>query len=119
MRQLAAFALVAASNVAASNIALAVEPPATVVAHVQLPELGEYTVTLSRNAEAQLFVRSGDDSVDIRLRLWDTTRLRYEVKRSGAKLYQLQGELPPTVGHSFVVGHFPQSGDVKLWLTDR
>jgi hypothetical protein len=114
MRMLPALALVAASTVAH-----AAEPTATVVAHVQLPELGEYTMTLSRNAEAQLFVRSGDESVDIHLRLWDTTRLRYEVKRSGAKLYQLQGELPPTVGRAFVVGHFPQSGDVKLWLTDR
>ncbi|MGZ3407441.1 MAG: hypothetical protein ACXVAN_13425 [Polyangia bacterium] len=116
MRMLPALALVAASTVAR-----AAEPAAnsTVVAHVQLPELGEYAVTLTRNAEAQLFVRAGDDSVDIRLRLWDSTRLRYEIKRSGAKLFQLSGELPPTVGHPFIVGHFAQAGDVKLWLTDR
>ncbi|HEY1585429.1 MAG TPA: hypothetical protein VGH63_07040, partial [Polyangia bacterium] len=76
-------------------------------------------MTLGRNAEAQLFVRNGEDSVDIRIRLWDPTRLRYEVKRSGQKLFQLAGELPPTVGHPFTLGHFPQAGDVKLWLTDR
>jgi hypothetical protein len=118
MRMLPALALVAASTVArAAEPAAAAN--ATVVAHVQLPELGEYAVTLTRNAEAQLFVRAGDDSVDIRLRLWDTTRLRYEVKRSGQKLFQLTGELPPTVGHPFVIGHFAAGGDVKLWLTDR
>lgn len=117
MRMLPALALVAASTVAR-----AAEPAAanaTVVAHVQLPELGEYALTLGRNAEAQLFVRNGDDSVDIRIRLWDAQRLRYEVKRSGARLFQLQGELPPTVGRAFTLGHFPQAGDVKLWLTDR
>jgi hypothetical protein len=118
MRMLPALALVAASTVARAT-----EPAggagSTVVAHVQLPELGEYAVTLGRNAEAQLFVRNGDDSVDIRIRLWDATRLRYEVKRSGQKLFQLQGELPPTVGRAFTLGHFPQAGDVKLWLTEK
>lgn len=117
MRMLPALALVAASTVARATEPA--PPSATVVAHVQLPELGEYAVTLGRNAEAQLFVRSGDDSVDIRIRLWDATRLRYEVKRSGQKLFQLQGELPPTVGRAFTLGHFPQAGDVKLWLTEK
>lgn len=118
MRIVPALALVAASAVArAAEPADAAGP--TVVAHVQLPELGEYAVTLGRNAEAQLFVRTGDDSVDIRIRLWDASRLRYEVKRSGHKLFQLSGELPPTVGRAFTLGHFPQAGDVKLWLTER
>jgi hypothetical protein len=118
MRMLPALALVAASTVARATEPVGGAGP-TVVAHVQLPELGEYALTLGRNAEAQLFVRNGDDSVDIRIRVWDATRLRYEVKRSGQKLFQLQGELPPTVGRAFTLGHFPQAGDVKLWLTDK
>ncbi|MCA1664372.1 MAG: hypothetical protein LC659_08910 [Myxococcales bacterium] len=115
--------LPALALVAASTVARAAEPAGgagpIVVAHVQLPELGEYAVTLGRNAEAQLFVRNGDDSVDIRIRVWDATRLHYEVKRSGQRLFQLQGELPPTIGRPFTLGQFPQAGDVKLWLTDK
>jgi hypothetical protein len=115
MRMLPALAVLAGPPAAVATPPL----PTAVVAHVQLPGMGDYAVTLSSNSESTLWLRQGDETVDIRLRLWDGTRLRYEVRRHGGRTYALQGEVPPTVGHPYVIGHFPQDGDVRVWLTER
>jgi hypothetical protein len=112
---------------AASTVVHAAEPsprplePA--LAHVAISDVGEYSATVARSGTAtNLFVHIGAESVELRLRFDDPTRLRYEIKRNGARQFTLEGEIAPPWNRPYVVGHFPfgeRAVDVRLWLTDR
>jgi hypothetical protein len=119
MRILPALAL------AASTVAHAAEPQPTppALAHVAISDVGEYAATVSRHGSpTSLWVRLGAESVELRLRMDDPSRLKYEIKRNGARQFTLEGEIAPPWNRPFVVGHFPfgeRAVDVRLWLTDR
>jgi hypothetical protein len=126
MRILPALALAAASTVActvAQGAEPTPKPPEPALAHVAISDVGEYAATVSRNgAPTNLWVRIGAESVELRLRMDDPSRLRYEIKRTGARQFSLEGEIVPSWNKPYVVGHFPfgeRTVDVRLWLTDR
>jgi hypothetical protein len=122
MRILPALALAAASTVvhAAEPSPKPLEPA---LAHVSISDVGEYAATVARSGTAtNLFVHIGAESVELRLRFDDPTRLRYEIKRNGARQFVLEGEIAPPWNKPYVIGHFPfgeRAVDVRLWLTDR
>jgi hypothetical protein len=104
-----------------STFAHAAAPaPQTVVAHVAIGEGGEYSATVIKSGDpTTLWVRSGDDSLELRLAYFSPDRFHYEIKRNGVRPFNMSGVVSPPVGKPITIGHFPWSEDVKLWLTDR
>ena len=96
--------------------------PASAVVHLGLSDGGQYDVTVARDGmPTSLLVRDGGDAVEIHLRLVDAGKLRYDIKRSGARPFSLEGETVPPRGRAAVVGHMPfgaASCDVRLRITD-
>lgn len=113
--------------VAASTIVHAAEPqprsPESALAHVAISDVGEYAATVSRSGTpTSLWVRLEGESIELRLRMDDPSRLRYEIKRTGARQFGLEGEIVPPWSKPGVVGYFPfgaHAVEVRLWLTDR
>jgi hypothetical protein len=90
---------------------------------VAITDVGEYAATVSRTGTpTELWVRIGADSVELRLRMDDPARLKYEVKRNGSRQFTLEGEVAPSWNKPYTIGRFPfgeHTVDVRLWLTDR
>ncbi|MDB4970493.1 MAG: hypothetical protein JWN44_6182 [Myxococcales bacterium] len=120
MRILPALAVVAASSFV--QVVHAAEP-ATAQAHVSVSDVGEYAATVSKSGEpTSLWVRAGGESVELRIQFHDSSRLHYEIKRSGDRQFNLTGAITPPYGKAYTIGHFPAGSsivDIKLWLTDR
>jgi hypothetical protein len=96
--------------------------PSSAVVHLGLSDGGQYDVTVARGGTpTTLLVRDGAETVEMHLRLVDGGRLRYELKRSGARPFSLEGETLPSRGRPAVIGHMPfgaSSCDVRLRMTD-
>jgi hypothetical protein len=97
--------------------------PQSAVILVGLSDGGQYRLVVARDGmPTNLTVRDGYEAVEIRLRFADAGKLRYDIKRSGARPFSLEGEMVPHGGlHSTIVGHLPfgrSPCDVRLGTTD-
>jgi hypothetical protein len=96
--------------------------PANAVVHVALSDGGQYDLTVSRSGTAtSLTARDGNEAIELHLRIVDGGKLRYEIKRSGARPFSLEGETLPPRAKPAVIGHVPfgaNSCDVRLRMTD-
>ena len=95
-------------------------PPQTVVAHVAIGDSGEFDAIVIRSGDpTTMWVRAGDGSLELKLAFFGPDRFHYEIKRNGDNAFSLSGVVSPPTGKPIVIGMFPSSVDVKLWLTDR
>jgi len=95
-------------------------PPQTVLAHVAIAGSGEFDATVNKSGDpTTLWVRAGDGSLELKLAYFGPDRFHYEIKRNGDNAFSLSGVVSPPTGKPIVIGMFPSSVDVKLWLTDR
>ena len=95
-------------------------PPQTVLAHVAIAGSGEYDATVIRSGDpTTLWVRTSEGSLELKLAFFGPDRFHYEIKRNGDNAFSLSGVVSPPTGKPIVIGQFPASVDVKLWLTDR
>lgn len=95
-------------------------PPQTVVAHVAISDDGEIVATIIKSGDpTTLWVRVKDHSLELKLAYFGPDRFHYEIKRNGDNAFSLSGVVSPPTGKPLVIGAFPASQDVKLWLTDR
>lgn len=95
-------------------------PPQTMLAHVAIAGSGEFDATVSKSGDpTTLWVRAGDGSLELKLAWFGPDRFHYEIKRNGDNAFSLTGVVSPPTGKPIVIGQFPSSVDVKLWLTDR
>jgi len=96
--------------------------PTNSVVHVGLSDGAQYDVTVARDGTpTSLVVHDGGQMVELRLRLVDAARLRWDIKRSGSHSFALEGESVPPRGRPSVIGHIPYAGgacDVRLRMTD-
>ncbi len=101
---------------------LAHADPLDVTVHLGLSDGAQYDVTVAKSGvPTALLIRDGAEVIDIKLRLVDAGRLRYEIKRSGAHPFALDGEAVPPRGRPSLIGHLPYAGgacDVRLRVTD-
>jgi hypothetical protein len=113
----ATFALSAVANFVHAS------PPPVVVAHIALGDSGEFDATVISTGDLHsgdptlLWVGSRDGSIEIKLAFYSHDRFHYEIKRNGEKSFSLSGVVTPPMGKPLVIGHFPPSQDIKLWLT--
>ena len=110
----------AAAAILASTVAHA--DPVNAVVHLGLSDGAQYDVTVARNGmPTSLVVHDGPETIEIHLRVVDGGRLHWDLKRSGAHAFSLDGESLPPRGRPSVIGHIPYAGgacDVRLRMTD-
>jgi hypothetical protein len=96
--------------------------PINAIVRVALSDGQQYDVTVARNGTpTAMMVHDGAETIELRLRVVDGGRLRYEVKRAGAHSFTLDGETAPPRGRPALIGHIPYAGgacDVRLRMTD-
>lgn len=121
----AAWSLV--SFLALARAAEPVPPPpraesATALVHVGISDAGDYAVTVSRSGmPTRLVVHANNETLAMSFWFVDGTRLRYQLDRSGAHPFKLEGEVAPPRGRPEVIGHFPvdhEAIDVRVRVTD-
>ena len=94
--------------------------PQTVVAHVAISDDGEYLATVIKSGDpTTLWVRVKDHSLELKLAYFGPDRFHYEIKRNGDQAFSMSGVVTPPMGKAIVIGAFPATQDIKLWLTDR